>query len=1168
MISKKINYVICSKNSDRFLEIEYGKINKYRVKDLLKLNVNYQNEDTDDLIFQIIFMERIRSIKNHSELNLIIYNKIEPNNKIFIDNEQMNLNVYFDSYEISIEYKKNRYKTLTIHKKNENIDANNKPNEIPLNQIIKANNHLESIPIKNTKLKESESNINNDKNSDKLINSISRYDVLKNLPLNFQINTDADLIERSINHEDHNENIDNNSNNNYKINEKFLKLDDCDKYDYKDLIFKEISNNKSKNLIDLNPEFNINEVKTDILKGLSPFKLNNINNNLPNIAFNKNKVIIDDYETLENSVNYSKTKRIQNYKEEKFNNASINRNLMEDRIFQIFEENGNLITKNGKTKTKLKLEEKENLQDNCEIKPEDDFTFIFNENKYNLRRKKIIENNKNKKIIEDFTDKNENNYINKTSRNIKDKSKLDLKLINENNDIRIEEDSNIFNDGKYKSKDLNNKNINRKNSTSINGSTSIYDINKNVYVNNNEKIKNSYLENLKNSNLLVNENIQFNTNGKRLRSKKSINNKDEQLDKDNNLNEDYQINQINDFLLNSEFKTKKLKKNKSKELDLPLNAQCPICIEGINNLANLDNCNHYFCKNCIMLWSKKTNLCPMCKKEFKKIIYYEKGKPKEYKVKKRRLEIEDVMEEEDFNELIEEPFRDQNCQICNRGHDEDNLLVCDGCGANVCHTYCDGLSAVPEGDWYCIICRKTIVNENHCPSSNNNINNSNNVRRNDSNDTREKITNNSRNSNINQNRNSIINRNNRNNFLDDEACDESNISDESYNESSEEEEDDEFDECSSEVSLVDEEDEDESFIENKFQRKRQIKKNKVKYENKKLLNLIIKDFKNKLQKKNSKRKWRKRIKFDKSSPNPDNNKNSEKLEIYNKLEKLDEGNYEEDLRLEKLKNNFIKLKKDKLSENKLSINEILTDKSHKDQFEFKNNNNNFNIKNNKNYKIPTDESYIELEYDTFSKNINDKKTKINKKEINMKNIKNSLPEDYLQYYYVNSEEEKNYNIIKKNLIKKCDKNSKNNFKPYENKSRKKEINLNDFENYIYEEEKNCDIQISQNDTKLSSLNNNKNLEILNKINHNEKNFSFFKNENESNKIKEKLNSNNMHKNNSHIMDNICTRKNSLIEKEKSLINFKNQIKSKYESGSDSEEDYLEKYAKEKNVNKK
>jgi hypothetical protein len=68
-----------------------------------------------------------------------------------------------------------------------------------------------------------------------------------------------------------------------------------------------------------------------------------------------------------------------------------------------------------------------------------------------------------------------------------------------------------------------------------------------------------------------------------------------------------------------------MKNTDNKELLIESNSKCPICLEKIVNLANLDSCSHDFCKSCIEKWTKdSSNNCPICKREFKKLIFYEK----------------------------------------------------------------------------------------------------------------------------------------------------------------------------------------------------------------------------------------------------------------------------------------------------------------------------------------------------------------------------------------------------------------------------------------------------------------------------------------------------------------------------------------------------------------
>jgi len=43
-------------------------------------------------------------------------------------------------------------------------------------------------------------------------------------------------------------------------------------------------------------------------------------------------------------------------------------------------------------------------------------------------------------------------------------------------------------------------------------------------------------------------------------------------------------------------------------------------LDFIVGKRSLDNCSHIFCKECIVLWSKVTNTCPLCKARFTEII--------------------------------------------------------------------------------------------------------------------------------------------------------------------------------------------------------------------------------------------------------------------------------------------------------------------------------------------------------------------------------------------------------------------------------------------------------------------------------------------------------------------------------------------------------------------
>ena len=152
-----------------------------------------------------------------------------------------------------------------------------------------------------------------------------------------------------------------------------------------------------------------------------------------------------------------------------------------------------------------------------------------------------------------------------------------------------------------------------------------------------------------------------------------------------------------------------LKRLKMVQLDpnSPTNS-CMICLDKINNPSKVNTCGHIFCKDCIDQWTEVSNSCPLCKKEFKKIIYYTNDNKiiKERKVRKKQFKYED---EEENDAWIDQCL--DHCMKCKETHDVYLMLVCDKCHYNVCHTYCAGLDKIPEEDWLCFDCDKERVDK-------------------------------------------------------------------------------------------------------------------------------------------------------------------------------------------------------------------------------------------------------------------------------------------------------------------------------------------------------------------------------------------------------------------------------------------------------------------------
>lgn len=79
---------------------------------------------------------------------------------------------------------------------------------------------------------------------------------------------------------------------------------------------------------------------------------------------------------------------------------------------------------------------------------------------------------------------------------------------------------------------------------------------------------------------------------------------------------------------------------------------CIICLQAISDslLSSIDGCPHQFCFPCISQWAKVTNLCPVCKSEFNKIVAKRTPnktdsklgifKKKEIKVRKRTQQVD------------------------------------------------------------------------------------------------------------------------------------------------------------------------------------------------------------------------------------------------------------------------------------------------------------------------------------------------------------------------------------------------------------------------------------------------------------------------------------------------------------------------------------------------
>lgn len=89
--------------------------------------------------------------------------------------------------------------------------------------------------------------------------------------------------------------------------------------------------------------------------------------------------------------------------------------------------------------------------------------------------------------------------------------------------------------------------------------------------------------------------------------------------------------------------------NEKKDKEQPDDNDCIICLETIQTRGEIDSCVHQFCFSCILKWSKVTNSCPVCKRNFLEIKEIQKNlnplkpkkkKPKVMKIKPKSQRVE------------------------------------------------------------------------------------------------------------------------------------------------------------------------------------------------------------------------------------------------------------------------------------------------------------------------------------------------------------------------------------------------------------------------------------------------------------------------------------------------------------------------------------------------
>lgn len=131
--------------------------------------------------------------------------------------------------------------------------------------------------------------------------------------------------------------------------------------------------------------------------------------------------------------------------------------------------------------------------------------------------------------------------------------------------------------------------------------------------------------------------------------------------------------------------------------DLPV---CPICLDKLRaqDIGTPESCDHQFCLECIIEWSRNINTCPVDRQPFNLIFGRHPGEQKIFK----RMKVETQEREPDIPEEEEDST---SCEVCHGSDREDRLLLCDGCDlAYHCECLTPPLGSVPVEEWFCPTC--------------------------------------------------------------------------------------------------------------------------------------------------------------------------------------------------------------------------------------------------------------------------------------------------------------------------------------------------------------------------------------------------------------------------------------------------------------------------------
>nr|XP_003700397.2 PREDICTED: uncharacterized protein LOC100882431 isoform X1 [Megachile rotundata] len=125
--------------------------------------------------------------------------------------------------------------------------------------------------------------------------------------------------------------------------------------------------------------------------------------------------------------------------------------------------------------------------------------------------------------------------------------------------------------------------------------------------------------------------------------------------------------------------------------------KCPICLLPFRKqqIGTPASCEHCFCLECLIEWSKNVNTCPVDRQTF--AVIHVKDKLGGQIIKCVPVEVT-PREEESLDDLT-------FCEVCHQSDREDRMLLCDGCDCGY-HLEClnPPLDEVPVEEWFCPEC--------------------------------------------------------------------------------------------------------------------------------------------------------------------------------------------------------------------------------------------------------------------------------------------------------------------------------------------------------------------------------------------------------------------------------------------------------------------------------